>query len=58
MKKIDTKAFHEYLRNRGHDAGLAVKGEKGPEADRVADLHKSSHPVAQANRASWPKGGK
>jgi len=50
------------------DAASALRGKKAPRSVNIEDIHKSNHPTAKANAASWrkenggpvavPKGGK
>lgn len=48
---------YKELVDRGSWFNLDYLGREEP-AVKVSDLHKSDHPEAQANRASWPTGPK
>ena len=51
IKKFETRA-------KGVERVNALIEAEGEPAVGIADLHKTSHPVAAANKASWPPGPK
>ena len=49
IKKFETRA-------KGVERATALIAAKAEGSVSVADLHKSGHPIVEANKASWPSG--